>query len=86
MGYDEVSLFFERSKEPDDVEAIAPYINQSRLEGVSGERCERDLREGSMFLSGNGRLHEGVVGVDAINVVCEMDLKCDGESSSLVGG
>lgn len=83
MEYDEVSLFFERSIEPDDVEAIAPYINRSRFVGVSGERLSR---EGSIFSSGNGRLREGVVGVDAIKVACEMDRKCDGESSSSVGG
>ena len=51
--------------------------------GVSGERLSR---EGSIFSSGNGHLREGVVGVDAIKVACEMDRKCDGESSSSVGG
>lgn len=78
-----MSLVFERSIEPDDVEAIAPYINLRCFEVVPGERL---AREGSMFSSWGGRLHEGVVGVDAIKVACEMDQKCDGESLSSVGG
>ena len=78
-----MSLVFERSIEPDNVKAIAPYINLRCFEGVPGERL---AREGSMFSSWGGRLYEGVVGVDAIKVACEMDRKCDGESSSSVGG